>query len=188
VKTRESDTPNSLPSPGDDPSWTQSQVGIITTTLTTPQKEDLHHLLDFEGIKISKLSLSLCLQDKKLISLVSSRRKSSKKSDDNDGDDDCQDIDWEQIASSMGLPSRTAAECKDRYQHLRGTQAGKGPWTSEEDRKITHMVQVHGEYIWTPCLSVTPASDILSHVLTRRSKKVEHHRSSTSWPNWKAMS
>ena len=68
-------------------------------------------------------------------SLVSSKKKVTKNGE----------TDWEKIASSLSVSGFQADHCKSRYNHLRGDQAGKGPWSVDEDEKIVSMVAHYGK-------------------------------------------
>jgi hypothetical protein len=54
-------------------------------------------------------------------------------------------IDWEKIATSLNIQGRNADQCKQRYSFLKASQAGKGPWSSSEDKKIVSMVKHYGK-------------------------------------------
>jgi len=45
----------------------------------------------------------------------------------------------------MGLPVRTADDCRDQFQYLKVAHAGKGPWSQTEDQKISDMVKKFGK-------------------------------------------
>jgi hypothetical protein len=81
-------------------------------------------------------------QDKKLKQLVSARKKNGKKPNATA----LQATDWEKIASNFGPAAigRNANQCKERYNHLHSSQMGKGPWSTQEDKKIISMVTMYG--------------------------------------------
>jgi hypothetical protein len=81
-------------------------------------------------------------QDKKLKQLVSATKKGGKKPNAAS----LQSADWEKIASNFGPAAigRKTNQCKDRYNHLHSREMGKGPWSTQEDKKIITMVHSHG--------------------------------------------
>eukprot|EP00934_Nitzschia_sp_Nitz4_P007662 Nitzschia sp. Nitz4//scaffold2_size372955//117253//119511//NITZ4_000394-RA/size372955-processed-gene-0.490-mRNA-1//-1//CDS//3329546689//7652//frame0 len=83
-------------------------------------------------------------QDKKLKSLVTSKRGSKKDSEEENGEDE---IDWEKVATSF--PGQSPDACQKRFSFLRSSQIGKGPWSADEDRKIIKMVNQHGAKKWS---------------------------------------
>jgi hypothetical protein len=76
------------------------------------------------------------LQDKKLKTLVSSKKKAEKNGE----------TDWEKIATSLSVSGCQADHCKSRYSHLKGHHEGKGPWSADEDEKIVSMVTHYGKF------------------------------------------
>lgn len=76
---------------------------------------------------------------------MSSKRKNCKKKD-SDANIEIQ-IDWQKIASSLNFPNQTPESYKERYLFLKATQAGKGPWSADEDQKIVKMVKLYGKLV-----------------------------------------
>jgi hypothetical protein len=54
---------------------------------------------------------------------------------------------WKKIAAR--LPGRTDVQCLHRWQKVLKPGLIKGPWTTEEDAKVTQLVQVHGNKKWS---------------------------------------
>eukprot|EP00980_Cylindrotheca_fusiformis_P019074 scaffold6433_cov125-Cylindrotheca_fusiformis.AAC.16 len=93
-------------------------------------------------------------EDKKLKQLVSTRKKCTKKS----SAEALQPYDWEKIASGFGSGDfdRDANQCKERYNYLNSNQIGKGPWSTQEDKKIVTMVKTHGPKKWSQIAAQLP--------------------------------
>jgi hypothetical protein len=92
---------------------------------------------------------SSLFKDKKLKSIVSSRKKASrKKKQGGQMPQGAEEVDWEKVGTSM---DKDAAQCKRRYDFLRYCSGGKGPvpWTKEEDKQILDLVGKHGKlFLW----------------------------------------
>jgi hypothetical protein len=89
-------------------------------------------------------SFGLDEKDKKLKSIVSSRKKASrKKKQGGQLPPGAEEVDWEKVGTSM---DKDARQCKKRYEFLRLCLGGKGPvpWTREEDKQILILVTQHG--------------------------------------------
>ncbi|KAE8132872.1 Homeodomain-like protein [Aspergillus pseudotamarii] len=54
--------------------------------------------------------------------------------------------DWRSIADK--IPGRTNKDCRKRWHNVLSGGLNKGYWTEEEDKLLTHAVQIHGE-TWT---------------------------------------
>ena len=86
------------------------------------------------------------IQDKKLKSIVSSRKKASrKKKQGGQLPPGAEEVDWDKVGGSM---DKDAKQCKKRYEFLRLCLGGKGPvpWTQEEDKQIMTLVAQHGKH------------------------------------------
>lgn len=51
--------------------------------------------------------------------------------------------DWRSIADK--IPGRTNKDCRKRWHNVLSGGLNKGYWTEEEDKLLTHAVQIHGE-------------------------------------------
>lgn len=116
-------------------------------------------------------------QDRHLMAIVSELTPAE--SDDDDDEDECndekprhapnsaRDIPWPIVSQRLGT-FRTSAECMKRYTKLTGqrqsekTAALKGPWTAEEDRKITTLVMAHGAKRWSQIAAELPGEFLKS--------------------------
>lgn len=106
--------------------------------------------------------------------------------DDHDDDEDecndekprhapnsARDIPWPTVSQRLGT-FRTSAECMKRYAKLTGqrqsekTAALKGPWTAEEDRKITTLVMAHGAKRWSQIAAELPGE--FGHSISLRNR------------------
>lgn len=87
---------------------------------------------------------TLILQDKKLKSLIATKKKNTKTKQFDSSFE--MKLEWDKIAASMGLPVRTGDECKARYLYLKVAQTGKGPWTEKEDQRIVRLVNTCGKF------------------------------------------
>jgi hypothetical protein len=74
--------------------------------------------------------------------LVSNKKKGKKPISDPNAEIK---IEWEKIATSLNIQGRNADQCEQRYSFLKASQAGKGPWSSSEDKKIVSMVKHYGK-------------------------------------------
>ena len=82
------------------------------------------------------------MQDKKLKTLVSNKKKGKKSASNPNGE---VTINWEKVATSLNMQGRDADQCKKRYSFLKTSQIGKGPWSASEDKKILSMVAHYGK-------------------------------------------
>ncbi|KAG7342253.1 Myb-like DNA-binding protein [Nitzschia inconspicua] len=95
-------------------------------------------------------------EDKKLKSIVSSRKKASrKKKQGGQLPPGAEEVDWEKVGTSM---DKDAKQCKKRYEFLRLCLGGKGPvpWTRDEDKQILFLVGQHGAKKWSSIASHLP--------------------------------
>lgn len=74
--------------------------------------------------------------------MVSNKKKGGKKANPNAPSK----LDWQKVATSLGIAGIGAAVCKERYEYLKDLQVGKGPWAALEDEKILHMVTSFGKF------------------------------------------
>ena len=75
--------------------------------------------------------------------------------------DKMRDLDWPEVAKQIGN-HRKSAECMRRYNKISGTRGSdkaaalKGPWSAEEDEKITNLVKSHGAKRWSQIAAELP--------------------------------
>ena len=85
-------------------------------------------------------------QDKKLKSIVSTKKKGSRTKNQGGKFVSVVDVDWERVGSVM---ERNGTECRERYAYIQHSHGGKGPvpWTRDEDKQIIDLVAQHGMYL-----------------------------------------
>ena len=77
--------------------------------------------------------------------------------------DRMRDLDWPEVARRIGN-HRKSAECMRRYNKISGSRGGekaaalKGPWTADEDIKITNRVKTHGAKRWSQIAAELPGT------------------------------
>jgi hypothetical protein len=75
--------------------------------------------------------------------------------------DRMRDLNWPEVAKRIGN-HRKSAECMRRYNKVSGSRGGekaaalKGPWTADEDVKITNLVKAHGAKRWSQIAAELP--------------------------------
>jgi hypothetical protein len=52
--------------------------------------------------------------------------------------------DWKKVSLSLNLPGHGADQCQERYEFLKTSEIGKGPWQAHEDAQILNMVLASG--------------------------------------------
>ena len=85
------------------------------------------------------------IQDKRLRTVVSARKKALRKKKQGGQIVSVDDIDWERVGSIM---KKDSTECKERYMYLLQFQENRGPvpWTRYEDKLIRGLVIEHGAW------------------------------------------
>ena len=88
-------------------------------------------------------------------------------------------IDWGEVAMRHGN-NRQGAECMKRFNKLTGkssrdkTGATKGPWTEEEDNKITTLVKKNGARKWSAIAAELPGALVTPICLEPCTKSLSH--------------
>ena len=110
------------------------------------EEERTRHLVPHSTESSTVALFAAPIQDKKLKSIVSSRKKASrKKKQGGQLPPGAEEVDWDKVGGSM---DKDAKQCKKRYEFLRLCLGGKGPvpWTQEEDKQIMTLVAQHGKH------------------------------------------
>jgi hypothetical protein len=61
---------------------------------------------------------------------------------------------WKKV--SLSIPTRSAVQCLHRWTKILQPGLVKGPWTIEEDKKLTEWVNKKGPHKWSHCAEAIP--------------------------------